>query len=108
MKQYHRAKQKRLDLISVYDYTIDSVNEKRPYSCRKNKGSTFLHNPKDYGERENQPGRGGTEAWGRAVQHQQSDAQENRRECRFLVENSGEHRAGSGTENAAQKIGKAA
>ena len=108
MKQYNRAKEKRMDLISVYDYTIDSDDGKRIHSCRQNKRSTVLHDSKDNGERGDQSGRSGSSNWGEAIQHQQSDAQKICGERGFSPEDGREHWSGCGTENAVQKIGDAA
>jgi hypothetical protein len=108
MKQYKRATQKRLDLISVNEYTINEGDGQRRASRRKIKRPTLLNGRKDNGEGWNHPGGGGPEDRGQAVQHQQGDAREKCGEFGFFAEDCREHWAGCGNEDSAEKIEDAA
>lgn len=107
MKQYRRTKQKRLDLLSVREYTISERNEQRRDSCRKVKKATLLNHTESDGERCDHSSGSGTQNRRQEIQHQQSDAQETCGELRLLAEDCGKHRSGRGNEGP-KKIGDAA
>ena len=107
MKHYKRARQKRLDLTSIHDYTIINRNEERIFSRKQGTDETLLASRKDNGQRWDQPGGSGTEDRRGEAQHQQSDAGEECCEHRFSTENCGEPRSGRGTEGP-KKVGDAA
>ena len=107
MKQYKRAKQKQLDLISVYEYTKNEINEQRRTPHRGNKDATPLSYQENDGEGRNHAGRSGSEDRLQAIQYQQSDARETCGKRGFFTEDCGGHKLGCGSEGP-QKIGDAA
>ena len=106
MRQYNRAKQKRLDLISVKCHTISIDDEEGAPSSRTNQRRTLLFNREDDGKGRHHAGGGCPEDRSPALQHQQGDAREKYRERRFSAENGGEHRFGCGTDGP-EEIGEA-
>ncbi len=107
MKQYNRAEQRRIDLISVNEYTIHNGNETRTPSRRPHTNKALLLDPKDNGGGRHQSGRSGKKDRSGQTQHQQIDA---RKECcqhRLPAQDCREHRSRCGTESS-QKIGEAA
>ncbi len=107
MKQYRRSKQKRLDLLSVVEYTINERNEQRRDSCRKVEKATLLNHSEDDGEEWDHSSGSGTENRRQEIQHQQGDAEETCSELRLLTEDCGKSRFGCGNESP-KKIGDAA
>lgn len=108
MKQYNRAKDKRLYLTSIIDYTSLSVMDEEADADGKSEGKALCGNRKNNGGRGNQPGRGSEKNWRREAKYQSAHAGQDSGECRLSLEDSGEHRFGCGPENPAQEIGDAA
>lgn len=108
MKQYSRAKEKKMNLTSVKCHTIDINNDKRVQAARENKRRSVFHDSEDHGKAEHQPGGSGEANWRPAVQRQQGSARENAGEPRVSPENSGEPRSGSGDKVATKEVKDAA
>lgn len=108
MRKYKRTEQRRLDLISVNEYTISKRDEQRWSSRRSIKGTTLLHGRKNNGERGHHSGGSGSEDWGQALQHQQGDAGQKCCEPRFSLKDRREHQPRCGDEDQAKKVGDAA
>ena len=108
MKPYNRAKQTRLNLISVTNHTINAAYDSRVPAIGKNKRRSLLHDPDDDGDRRHYAGRGGSENWSSSIQHQQSDTREKSSESRVPLKDRGEHRFGNRIEDAFKKAKDAA
>lgn len=108
MKQYNRAQQKRLGLISVdYNTNLESDDE-GTCATRKNKRRPLPVDRKNDGEECYHSSGSGQENWGSEVQHQQSDAQERSCQHRISAEDSRMYGLGSGIKTAAKDIKDAA
>jgi hypothetical protein len=107
MKKYDRAKQKRLGLISINEYTTRAVNDKEILFNRKNKQGSFSIDKKNNGEGWNQSRRSGSSDWRSTPQHQQDYAGEGSCIDRLSVTDSGVPRPGSRIK-ATKKIDEAA
>ena len=108
MKQYKRATQRRLDLLSINDYTIPKEDEQRRASSRKIKRATLLDGRKDHGGEWNYSGGSSSEDRSGTAQYQQGNAPKRCGELGFFTEDSGEHRARCGDEDSSEEIGDAA
>ena len=91
MQPYNRAKQKQLNLQSVNYYTnVDpDENHERVRNRRPIKRRTFFRDREDHGKRERHSSRDGSKDRSAAVQRQQSDARQIRRDVRFLNQDGG-------------------
>ena len=108
MRPYKRSEQKRLDLISVKDHTIDSIDDTRVPIARTNKRRGFLHDSQDHGDRRDYPS-GDSEAPRRSeVQHQQGLTGEKFNQPRVLAEDRGVHRFRGRDQAAPKKVKDAA
>lgn len=108
MKQYNRAKQKRIDFNSIIENTISEYEEDRIQARRSNKRKTLQPDPKDDGEREHQSRRS-SQAHGHCPNESESSyVQKKRSEFRISFEDGREYRPGCGAEGAPDKIGEVA
>jgi hypothetical protein len=108
MKYYQRAKEKRLTLHSINDYTAFNDDEDEISSCRSDKDQALFHYSEDYGGRGDQPGGDCAADWSGQAEHQQTDEGERCGKHRFPFEDCGEHRSGCGTEDHQEDRGDAA
>ncbi len=108
MKQYNRAKQRQLDLISLNIYTNLEIDGKRRCTLRKIEGRSLLNDREDNGSRPDHPGRSSEEARGQAHQHQYVNAQETACEPGFFAESCELSWARSGHKNMEEEPGEAA
>lgn len=108
MRPYKRSVQKRLDLTSVKDHTIDILNDDRAAIARKNKRRDFLQDSQDYGNRGYYPSGSGETAGRPEIQHQQSPTWEKFNQPRVLIEDRGVHRIRGRDKTALKNLRNAA
>lgn len=108
MKQYNRAQQKRLDLISVDYHTNLESDDEAACATRKNKRRPLLVDRKNNGEGCHYPSGSSSANWSPEIQHQQSDAKERSCQHRISFEDSRVHGLGSGVKDAAKDMKDAA
>lgn len=108
MKQYNRAKQKRVDFNSIIEHTISEYEEDRIQARRRNKRKTLHPDPEDDGTKESQSGRSCQAHGYSSDEFESSHVQKKRRKFGISFEDGREHRPRCRTENATEKIGEAA
>jgi hypothetical protein len=108
MKQYNRAKQKRLSLLYVENYTINISNENESDSIRKNKRGAVCISRKDDGKRWNNSSRSWSESRFQELQHQQNFTEKRNCEHRIFDEHGRESGSGIDFEVTAKTLKDAA
>lgn len=108
MKQYNRAQQKILDLISVKYHTNLESDDEGTCATPQNKRRPLRVDRKNDGEECHHSSGSGQENWGSEIQHQQSDTEKRYCQHRVSAEDSRMHGLGSGIKTAAKDIKDAA
>lgn len=108
MKQYNRAKQKRVDFNSIIEHTVSEYEEDRIQACRRNKKKTLQSDTEDDGTREPQSGRSCQAHGYSSNESESSHVQKKWRKFGISFEDGREHRPGCRTESKAEEIGEAA
>ncbi len=108
MKQYSRAKQKRVDFHSIIEHTVSEYEEDRIQACRRNKRKTLQSDTEDNGTTKPQSGRS-CQAHGYSSNESESSHVQ-KKWCKFGIsfEDGREHRPRCRIESATKKIGEAA
>jgi len=108
MRQYSRAKQKRLDYICITEHTIGEYEEDRIQTRRSNKRKTFWSDSKDDDRTGADSRRSGRSHGNCSDEFEPRAVRKKRRELGVPVEDGRAHRPGCGTESAPEKVGEAA
>jgi hypothetical protein len=108
MRQYNRAKQRRLDHQCVVEHTINEYEEDRIQARRSNKRKVFWQASESDSGSEADSGRSGKSHGNRPNEFEPRTKRKKRREFGVSIEDGRAHRPGCGIESAAEEIGDAA
>lgn len=108
MRQYNRAKQRRLDHQCITEHTLDEYEEDRIQTRRPNKRKILRPIAEVDSRSEIDSGRSCYPHGNRADEFEPRTKRKKRREFGVSIEDGRTHRPGCGTESASEEIGDAA